>query len=324
LPAQLLFLQQVGFFMCFKHVSVMPKEVLEYLNCTSGKVYVDCTLGGAGHARCICDKIYPDGIFIGMDQDLRSVINAEKVLEKYKPNVHLFHENFANIGRVLSELNIPGVDGIVADLGISLDQLNSNRGFSFKRDDPLDMRMDSKNSVTAEKLINCLEEKELRKLFKRYGEEPWAGPIARKIVKTRTRRPIVTGAELAKLVVDAVPAGRRKKGIHPATRIFMALRIAVNRELEMLDKFMKTATDCLNQKGRLCVISFHSLEDRIVKQGIKYLEKECVCPRDFPECICEKIKSVRCLTAKPVQPAKEEVSLNPLARSAKLRSSEKL
>jgi len=312
--------------MPFKHIPVMLPQVLHYLNCKQGKIYVDCTLGGSGHARAICEKIVPDGVLIGIDQDIDAIQNATKVLKQYDLSIHLFHENFVHLPELLRQLSIAAVDGILLDLGISLHQLESSgRGFSFNKEEPLDMRMNIEASTKAEDLINSMEEKSLRNIFQEYGEERWAGQIARKIVKQRQRKAIRSSAELAQIICDAVPkkASFNQK-IHPATRVFMALRIAVNRELERLDLFMENVADLLNPKGRLCVLSFHSLEDRIVKHRIKALEKTCVCPPDFPKCVCTQKKIVRSLTKKVVRPTKDEIEINPMARSSKLRAFEKI
>ena len=312
--------------MPFKHIPVMLPQVLHYLNCKQGKIYVDCTLGGSGHARAICEKIVPDGVLIGIDQDIDAIQNATKVLKQFDLSIHLFHENFVHLPELLRQLRIAAVDGILLDLGISLHQLESSgRGFSYNKEEPLDMRMNIEASTKAEDLINSMEEKSLRNIFQEYGEERWAGQIARKIVKQRQRKAIRSSAELAQIICDAVPkkASFNQK-IHPATRVFMALRIAVNRELERLDLFMENVADLLNPKGRLCVLSFHSLEDRIVKHRIKALEKTCVCPPDFPKCVCTQKKIVRSLTKKVVRPTKDEIEINPMARSSKLRAFEKI
>jgi 16S rRNA (cytosine1402-N4)-methyltransferase len=287
---------------------------------------VDCTIGGSGHARAVCDKILPDGLLIGIDQDIVAVENARKVLKPFEFNVHLFHDDFVNLPNILKRLEITAVDGILLDLGVSLFQIESSgRGFSFKKDEPLDMRMNQEASTKAEDLINNMEGKNLRKIFQEYGEERWAGQIARKIVKERKRKSIRSSLQLARIVYDAVP-GRAKfnQKIHPATRVFMALRIAVNKELEKLDLFMANVANLLSPKGRLCILSFHSLEDRIVKTRIRDLEKTCVCPPDFPKCVCNKKREVCSLTKKPVRPSEEEIIKNPMARSAKLRAMERI
>ncbi len=310
----------------FKHIPVMLPQIICYLNCTPGRIYVDCTLGGSGHALAICKKIIPEGIFIGIDQDMDAVRNAKKVLTPFNLTIHLFHDNFISLPELLQQLKIDAVDGILLDLGLSLHQLESSgRGFSFNKDEPLDMRMNITSETTAEDLINSMEEKNLKKIFYNFGEERWAGQIAKRIVTQRRRKPIRSSRELAQIVCDAVPKKESyKQKIHPATRTFMALRIAVNRELEMLDAFMENVADLLNPKGRLCVLSFHSLEDRIVKHRMKVLEKGCICPPGLPECVCNKKSSVRILTKKVVRPTEEEVANNPMARSAKLRAVEKI
>ena len=309
----------------FKHIPVMLTEVLCYLNCTPGKIYVDCTLGGSGHAGAICKKITPGGIFIGIDQDINAVRNAKKVLKPINLTIRLFHDNFIHLPEILQQLKIDAVDGILLDLGISLDQLESSgRGFSFNKDEPLDMRMNLKSSKKAEDLINNMEEKSLKKIFYKYGEERRAGQIAKRIVEQRRRKAIRSSRELAQIVCDAVPKKVLfKQKIHPATRTFMALRIAVNRELEMLDLFMENVANLLNPKGRLCVLSFHSLEDRIVKHRMNALGKGCICPPGLPKCACNKKSLVRILTKKVVRPTEDEVANNPMARSAKLRVAEK-
>ena len=310
----------------FKHIPVMLPQALDYLNCTPGKIYVDCTLGGSGHAGEICKKIAPGGIFIGIDQDMDAVRNAKKILKPLDVTIHLFHDNFVHLPELLKQLKIDAVDGILLDLGISLHQLESSgRGFSFNKDEALDMRMNITTGTTAENLINSMDEKTLKNIFYNLGEEPRAGQIAKRIITQRRQNPIRSSRELAQIVCDAVPKKvSRKQKIHPATRTFMALRIAVNRELEMLETFMENVADLLNPNGRLCVLSFHSLEDRIVKHRIKALEKGCVCPPDLPMCVCNKKPLVRILTKKVVRPSEDEVANNPMARSAKLRAVEKI
>ncbi len=308
------------------HIPVMTKEVIHYLDCKPGKIYADCTIGGSGHAKAICEKIMPNGRLIGIDQDKDAIENAKKALKPYLSNIHLFHGNFVCLPEFLSKSNIPKVDGILLDLGISLHQIiYSKRGFSFKNKEPLDMRMNIDSDIKAENLINNLDEIDLEILLKKYGEDPWAKNIARNIVKARYRNEIKTNTQLVDIICDSIPKKVQiKQKIHPATRVFMALRIAVNNELEMLSAFMDNVAGLLNSKGRLCVLTFHSLEDRIVKQKIKYMEKECVCPPDFPKCVCNKIKLIQSLNKKPVIPCKEEIDSNPMARSAKLRAAERI
>ncbi|MDH4205319.1 MAG: 16S rRNA (cytosine(1402)-N(4))-methyltransferase RsmH [Desulfobacteraceae bacterium] len=312
--------------MPLKHIPVMIPEVLHYLNCKPGTIYVDGTLGGSGHARAICRSISPGGVFIGIDQDIDAIKNAEDVLKSFDLTIHLFHGNFADLPEFLRQLKIKAVDGILLDLGISLHQIESSgRGFSFLRDEPLDMRMNRASRTTAEDLINRMDEKNLKQIFREYGEERWAGQIAKKIVTSRKQKTIRSSRQLSQIVCDAVPKSTSfHQKIHPATRVFMALRIAVNRELEMLNVFMENVADLLNPKARLCVLSFHSLEDRIVKHRFKALEKGCICPSDFPECVCNQKPILRLLTKKVVRPSKEEIERNPMARSTKLRAAEKI
>lgn len=312
--------------MLYNHITAMPVEAVDMLNCRPGKIFADCTLGGCGHARLILEKIIPDGLLIGVDQDVDAISNAKKILEPFKSNIQLFHTNFEHLPEILMQLNIKTVDGILLDLGFSLHQLEgSGRGFSFNKDEPLDMRMNIESGLKAEDIINTAEEKKLAAIFKEYGEERYARRIARKIVKERKLKKIRSSRRLSGIVCAAVPdKASRSQKIHPATRVFMAIRIAVNKELEKLDSFLDTSVELLSPGGRLCVLSFHSLEDRIVKQKIKFWEKECICPPEFPVCICTKKKIVRSLTRKPLQPTPEEVAANPMARSTKLRAFEKL
>jgi 16S rRNA (cytosine1402-N4)-methyltransferase len=311
--------------MSFRHISVMPEEVEEFLECQPGRIYVDGTVGGAGHAEDICRKILPDGLLIGIDQDADAIENARIRLSPYASVVKLFQRNFIDLPDILSHLNISAVDGILLDLGLSLHQLEeSGRGFSFMRSEPLDMRMNLNADRRAADLVNDLDENQLARLFRRYGEEHRAGPIARSIVRERRRQPIQTSLALAEIIKKAAPQKPGKKHrIHPATKVFQALRIAVNQEIERLEGFMAVVFDYLNPRGRLCVISFHSLEDRIVKQRIRELEKGCTCPPDFPVCACGKKPQVRSLHRKVVRPRAEEIARNPMARSAKLRAAEK-
>jgi 16S rRNA (cytosine1402-N4)-methyltransferase len=304
----------------------MPNEVMYYLNCRPGKIFVDGTIGGCGHAGKICEKILPDGLLIGIDQDMDAITNAEKVLESYAANIRLFHGNFIQLPDFLSQLKIAAVDGILLDLGVSLHQIkNSGRGFSFRKDEPLDMRMDKQSGETAEGLINNLARENLSSIFKDYGEERWAKQIAYKIVEARKQKKIRTSKQLTQIVIDAIPGhALSKQKIHPATRVFMALRIAVNQELERLKTFMEQIADFLNPGGRLCVLSFHSLEDRIVKQRLKALEKGCSCPPQLPMCVCGQNPQVSILTKKVVRPTTEEVIANPMSRSTRLRAAEKL
>lgn len=312
--------------MSYRHIPAMLNEVVNYLNCRPGNVYVDGTLGGCGHARAICEKIIPGGTLIGIDQDIDAISNAEKVLKDYSSNIHLFHGNFELLPEFLEQIEIDSVDGILLDLGLSQHQIeNSGRGFSFRKDEPLDMRMDIQSRQTAQKLVNDLSQQDLQKLFREYGEEHRAKQIAKNIARIRRREKIRTSKQLAKIIIDSIPAqAASKQKIHPATRVFMALRIAVNRELERLETFLEHAVDLLNPGGRLCVLSFHSLEDRIVKQRFKALEKGCTCPPKLPRCGCGQEPQLRILTKKVARPSAEEIAANPMARSTRLRAAEKL
>jgi 16S rRNA (cytosine1402-N4)-methyltransferase len=312
--------------MGFRHVPVMVDEVLSYLNCSPGKIFVDCTLGGAGHARAILEHITPDGLLIGIDQDKDAIENARHALGEYASRIRLFHDNFINLPSILSRIGIDAIDGVLADLGLSLHHIESSgRGFSFRRDEPLDMRMDTDSATTAEDIVNTETESRLEKIFRDYGEERWAGKIARNIASARSKRSIRTSKELADIVCKSIPQrAALPRKIHPATKVFMALRIAVNKELEILDEFVVNAVDALKPGGRLCILSFHSLEDRIVKHRFKALEKGCSCPPDFPQCVCGKQKKVRVLTRRVVRPTTQEVSANPMARSTRLRVLEKI
>ena len=312
--------------MAYRHIPVMLNETIRYLNCRPGKTYTDCTLGGSGHARAICERIQPDGLLIGIDQDIDAITNAQKALQPYSSNIHLFHGNFINLPQFLAQIKIGAVDGILLDLGLSLNQLeNSGRGFSFNKEEPLDMRMDNRSATRAGDLVNHSAENALRQIFKDCGEERWSKQIARSIVKNRRQKKIETSRQLAEIVRSAIPRrAPKEQHIHPATRVFMALRIAVNKELEVLDRFMAGVADWLNPEGRLCVLSFHSLEDRIVKNHIRAMEKGCICPPKLPECVCGKKSVMRTLTKKVVRPGDDEVAKNPMARSTRLRAAEKI
>lgn len=310
----------------FNHTSAMPNEVLHYLNPKPGGIYVDGTLGGAGHSLAILEKISPDGLLIGIDQDIDAIKNAERKLADYTGSIRLVHSNFDLLPEILEELQIERVDGILIDIGLSQHQLErSGRGFSFQKDEPLDMRMDIRAEKKAEDFVNTMDAKSLADIFFRFGEEKFSRQIARKIVQERDRLPITTSKMLADLVYDTIPAKAiAKQKVHPATRIFQALRIVVNRELERLQTFLDNFPALLNSEGRLCVLSFHSLEDRLVKKKIRELEKECVCPPDFPICVCDTVKQVKALTKKVIRPTQEEIDSNPMARSTRLRACEKL
>ncbi|MFZ0727196.1 MAG: 16S rRNA (cytosine(1402)-N(4))-methyltransferase RsmH [Desulfobacterales bacterium] len=312
--------------MRYHHLPAMASEVIDYLNCRPGLTYADCTLGGCGHARRICEQIVPEGTLIGIDQDIDAVENSRDVLKHCRAHVHIVHDNFVNLPGILARLRISAVDGLLLDLGLSLHQIEAGgRGFSFNRDEPLDMRMNTASGVTAAQIVNQESEAGLAAIFKQYGEERHARSIARKIVFAREKEAIGSSGQLARIVIGALPAkARYGRRIHPATRVFMALRIAVNRELDRLQEFLSFAVDYLNPGGRLCVLSFHSLEDRIVKQRFVALARGCTCPPDFPLCVCGKLPQARIVTRKVVRPQPPEVDANPMARSTRLRVLEKL
>jgi 16S rRNA (cytosine1402-N4)-methyltransferase len=309
--------------MQYRHVPVMVKEVIDYLNCSPRKKYVDGTLGGGGHAKAILEAIGPDGFLLGIDRDPDAIAHTGKSLRPSKPNIQIFHDDFIHLPQILSRLHITHVDGILLDLGFSLYQLEgSGRGFSFMRDEPLDMRMNPEQTRTAGALVNRLSQKDLAGLIARYGEEPHAFRIAKYIVDSRHRQEITSSLQLAEIIKKAVPAKYRRSRIHPATRTFQALRIAVNQELDALEEFLDKAVNLLNPAGRLCILSFHSLEDRIVKERFRALAKGCTCPPQLPQCVCQTKPQVSILTKRPVRPGPQEVKRNPMARSAKLRVAE--
>lgn len=311
----------------------MPEEVVHYLDCRPGKTIVDATVGGGGHSHAILQRILPGGMLIGIDQDRDALRHAETVLAPWAANFRLLHGNFSRISELLESIGVRAVDGILADLGISLYHIEgSGRGFSFSRNEPLDMRMNTDTEITAERMINTLPEGELKRIFREYGEERWAARIARAIVEERKIEPIRSSLSLADIVCKAIPAPKKKPGaksgegrrIHPATQVFMALRIAVNHELDSLDVFMDQVPGLLTPGGRLCVLSFHSLEDRIVKHRMRGFENACSCPPGIPVCCCEGKKIMKVLTRKACRPTAGEVNLNPMARSTLLRAAEKL
>ncbi|TFG89719.1 MAG: 16S rRNA (cytosine(1402)-N(4))-methyltransferase RsmH [Syntrophobacterales bacterium] len=310
--------------MSFFHESVMCKEVLASLGCRPGGVYVDGTVGGGGHARAILEQTAPDGLLIGIDRDSDALRASEKKLQSFGRRKILVKGNFADIGKLLTNLNIEKVDGILLDLGVSSHQLDAgDRGFSFSSDGPLDMRMDQDSRYSACDLVNLSSENELRKIIKAYGEEPMAGRITRAILTKRAAVPIRTTRELADVIYHAVPAAYRQRRIHPATRTFQAIRIAVNDELSNLRTAILNGADMLKRGGRFSIISFHSLEDRIVKEAFRAAQKGCTCPPDLPVCNCKGEPKLNVITKRPVYPGTDEVDSNPRARSARLRTAER-
>lgn len=309
----------------FRHISVLYDEVLAFLSPRPGGIYVDGTLGGAGHARGILEASSPDGILLGFDRDREALDTAAVKLAAYGKRVKLFHENFSALPDVLVREGIGSIDGLVLDIGVSSHQLDTaERGFSFQQDAPLDMRMDGSSGMTAADLINTLSEKELELIIREFGEERWARRIAAAIVAARQIEPIATTLRLADLVKGAIPRARWETRLHPATRTFQAIRIAVNEELESLERGLAAGIESLKKGGRIVVISFHSLEDRIVKNVFNEYSRGCVCPKSIPRCVCGRVPVLRKLTGKPVVAGTKELDENPRSRSAKLRAAEKL
>ena len=307
----------------FHHVSVLLDECLEGLDIKPGGIYVDGTLGGAGHSSQIAARL-TTGRLIGIDRDPVALKAAGKRLEPYADRVTLVHSNFCEIAQVLKDLEIDGVDGILLDLGVSSPQLDDgSRGFSYMADAPLDMRMNSEDVLSAYDVVNTWSFDELKRILYDYGEERYAPRIASAICSRREQKPIATTLELVDVIRGAMPAAALREKQHPAKRSFQAIRIAVNDELGSVEKVMKDAVPCLNPGGRLAVITFHSLEDRIVKNAMADAAKGCTCPPSFPVCVCGKKPQVKLITRKPITSSDEELERNPRARSAKLRVCEK-
>ena len=308
----------------FKHVSVLLNECIEGLNIKPNGTYVDCTLGGAGHSSHILKNLSKDGVLVGIDQDRDALTAANERLKDYD-NVRYVHSNFYNIDNILSDLDIEKVDGILMDLGVSSYQLDeASRGFSYMQDAPLDMRMNRDNDFSAYDIVNNYSEEQLYKIIKDYGEERFAKRIANFIVNAREINPIQTTLELVEIIKNAIPAKARREGPHPAKRTFQAIRIEVNSELKILNKTIEDGVERLNKGGRMVIITFHSLEDRIVKLKYRELENPCTCPKEFPMCVCGKKPTIKVLTRKGLAPSKEEIEENPRSRSAKVRILEKI
>lgn len=307
----------------FKHVPVLLEEVIDALDIKEDGIYVDCTLGGAGHSSEIVKRLSRKGRLIGIDQDLNALNAAKERLSRFD-NVSYVHDNFYNIDSILQELDINKVDGILMDLGVSSHQLDTaERGFSYMKEAPLDMRMDRESHISAHEVINGYSEEELYKVIKDYGEERFAKRIANIIVNQRSIKPIETTFELVDIIKRAIPMKFQKAG-HPAKKTFQAIRIEVNRELFILDKAVEDSISRLNKEGRLAIITFHSLEDRIIKQKFKELEDPCNCPKEFPICACGKTSIIKIISKKPIEPTDDEKEINSRSRSAKLRVAEKI
>lgn len=304
----------------FVHKSVLLNETIDGLNIQPDGIYVDGTLGGGGHAYEVCRRLGDKGSIVGIDQDAAAIEAAGNRLKDFGEKVTLVRSNYCDMKSKLHELGIDKVDGIVLDLGVSSYQLDTaERGFSYREDAPLDMRMDTRQKMTARDIVNDYEEMELYRVIRDYGEDKFAKNIAKHIVAARKVKPIETTGELTEIIRASIPMKYQKKSGHPAKRTFQAIRIELNRELEVLKDSLDDMIDLLNTGGRLCIITFHSLEDRIVKSAFRKNENPCTCPSDFPVCVCGKVSKGSILTRKPILPSEEEMEENSRAKSAKLR-----
>lgn len=306
--------------MNFKHTSVLLEETIENLDIKADGIYVDGTLGGGGHSYEICQRLGDGGRLIGIDQDAAAIEAGTKRLEPFSDKVTVVRSNYCDMHQVLDGLGIPAVDGIVLDLGVSSYQLDTaDRGFSYREDAPLDMRMDQRQTLTARDIVNEYSEMKLYQIIRDYGEDKFAQNIAKHIVAARQQKPIETTLELAEIIKRAIPMKVRAVGGHPAKRTFQAIRIELNHELEVLQNSIDDMISLLNDGGRLCIITFHSLEDRIVKSIFRKNENPCECPPSFPVCVCGKVSQGKVVTRKPILPSAEELEVNSRSKSAKLR-----
>lgn len=304
----------------FKHKSVLLDETIESLNIKPNGIYVDGTLGGGGHSYEIAKRLTDGGRLIGIDQDEDAIRAAKERLSEFVDRVTIVRDNYCNMPKVLDELGISKVDGILLDIGVSSYQLDeAERGFTYKQDAPLDMRMDQRQEMTAKDIVNGYSEEDLYRIIRDYGEDKFAKNIAKHIVQARQIKPVETTFELDEIIKAAIPMKFRATGGHPAKKTFQAIRIELNRELEVLDESIDAMTDLLNDNGRLCIITFHSLEDRIVKTRFRKNENPCTCPPDFPVCVCGKKPKGKVITRKPIVPDEEELEENKRAKSSKLR-----
>ncbi len=304
----------------FKHVSIMVDEVIENLDIKSDGIYVDGTLGGAGHAWHICSRLGENGRFIGIDQDEAAIEASKKRLAEFGDKVHVVRSNYCHMKDLLWQMEIDKVDGILLDLGVSSYQFdNAARGFSYREDAPLDMRMDQRQEMTARDIVNTYSESELYRIIRDFGEDRFAKNIAKHICQARQKKPIETTFELTEIIKGAIPMKIRATGGHPAKKTFQAIRIELNQELAVLQNSLNDMIDLLNANGRICIITFHSLEDRIVKTIFKKNENPCVCPPNFPVCMCGKKSKGKVITRKPIIPSEKEMEENPRSKSAKLR-----
>ena len=309
----------------FKHKSVLLDETVGGLNIKPDGIYVDGTLGGAGHAIEVCRKLSAKGRFIGIDQDQDAIIAASERLAAYEDRVTIIRSNYCYMVPELAARGVHKVDGIVLDLGVSSYQLdNEERGFTYRVDAPLDMRMDQRQTQTASDIVNGYEERELYRIIRDYGEDKFAKNIAKHIVAARQQAPITTTGQLTQIIRESIPMKIQAAGGHPAKRTFQAIRIELNKELEVLQNNLDDMIDLLNPGGRICIITFHSLEDRIVKTNFKRNENPCTCPSDFPVCVCGKKSKGKVVTRKPILPSEEELEVNSRSKSAKLRVFERV
>lgn len=304
----------------FKHKSVLLEETIENLNIKPDGIYVDGTLGGGGHSYHIAERLSSKGRLIGIDQDADAIAAATKRLEPFSDRVTIVRNNYCNFEQVLKSLSIDKVDGIVLDLGVSSYQLDTaQRGFTYKVDAPLDMRMDQRQQLTAKDIVNTYSEFDLYRIIRDYGEDKFAKNIAKHIVAARQEKPLETTFELNEVIKAAIPMKFRAVGGHPAKKTFQAIRIELNHELDVLENSIDTMIDHLNEDGRICIITFHSLEDRIVKTRFKNCENPCTCPKEFPVCVCGNKSKGKVIIRKPIVPSQEELEFNKRAKSSKLR-----
>ena len=309
----------------FSHESVLLKEAIDGLKITGGGIYVDGTTGGGGHSIEIAKRLDDKGRLICIDQDKEALEHAKVRLAEHKENIKFVHGNFYDLKNILVKNGIEKINGLLLDLGVSSYQLdNKDRGFSYMQDAPLDMRMDASKSLTAYEVVNTYEKEKLKRVIQEYGEENWAARIVEFIENERKIKPIETTGELVEIIKKAIPSKARRDGPHPAKRTFQAIRIEVNNELGIIERTIKDAISRMDKKGRICIITFHSLEDRIVKNTFKYMQKDCICPPELPVCKCDKKREIKIITRKPIVPSEIEIEKNPRARSAKLRIAERV